>query len=71
VSVVRALDESAQGRDSGPLMMRPDGLGERKSLRTIVRNLGKGAGVAVRVLPETLRVSCIVNALDSGAPEGG
>jgi hypothetical protein len=69
VSVVRALDESAQGRDSGPLMLRPDGLGpvNEKSLRMIVRNLGKGAGVAVRVLPETLRVSCIVNGLDSGA----
>jgi integrase/recombinase XerD len=69
VSVVRALDESAQGRVSGPLMLRPDGSGPvtEKSLRTIVRNLGKGAGIAVRVLPETLRVSCIVNALDSGA----
>ena len=69
VSVARALDASAQGRDSGPLMLRPDGRGplSAKSLRTLVRNLGVAAGISVRVYPNLLRVSCIVSALDSGA----
>lgn len=69
VPVARALDEAAQGRESGPLMLRRDGLGplHEGSLRIIVRNLGKAAGISGRVVPQTLRVSCIINALDSGA----
>jgi len=69
VPVARALDEAAQGRESGPLMLRRDGQGplHTQSLCTIVRNLGKAAGISVPVVPQVLRVSCIINALDSGA----
>jgi integrase/recombinase XerD len=69
VPVVRALDEAAQGRESGPLMLGPDGIGplHTNSLRRIVRDLGKDACLPVRVVPKLLRISCIVNALDSGA----
>jgi integrase/recombinase XerD len=69
VPVVRALDESAEGRNSGPLMLARDRrrpLSEL-SLRTLVRNMGVAAGISVRVHPHLLRVSCIINALDSGA----
>lgn len=68
VPVARALDEAAQGRESGPLMLRRDGQGplHESSLRRIVCNLAKAAGISGRVVPQMLRVSCIINALDSG-----
>jgi integrase/recombinase XerD len=48
VPVARALDESAQGRDNGPLMLRRDGLRplHENTLRTMVRNMGVAAGIS-------------------------
>src|SRR5215208_120326 len=69
VPVARALEESAAGRNSGPLMLHRDGRRplDGEALRRIVRNMGVAAGISVHVNPHLLRVSCIINALDSGA----
>jgi integrase/recombinase XerD len=69
VPVLRALDQSAAGRTSGPLMLRRDGQRplDAKTLRTIIRRMGIAADILVPVTPHLLRVSCIVNALDSGS----
>ncbi|MEV7428335.1 tyrosine-type recombinase/integrase [Nocardioides sp. NPDC092400] len=68
VPVVRALEVGAEGRTAGLLIRRRDGAPlSRQGLRTLVRTLGRRAGIALPLTPHLLRHSCITNALESGA----
>lgn len=67
-AVARALDEAAEERNEGLLILRRDGAPlSRQGLRTITRTLGKRAHIPVPLTPHLLRHSCITNALESGA----
>lgn len=65
--VARAVDAAAGERESGPLLLRPDGKQmDRRCAARIVARLGKRVGVPYRVTPHMFRHAYVTNALDAG-----
>jgi integrase/recombinase XerD len=67
--VARAVDQAANERDHGPLLlMRSERRMDRHGATRIVRRLAKRAGIAKHISPHSLRHSFITAALDAGVP---
>jgi integrase/recombinase XerD len=69
VPLVRTLDQCADGRTSGPLILRRDGKAmDRRTAYRRVQRLCKLAGIEKPIGPHSLRHSAITAALDAGVP---
>jgi integrase len=67
--VARAIDQAADERDRGPLLlMRTGARMNRHGATRIVRRLAKRAGITKHISPHSLRHSFITAALDAGVP---
>ena len=65
----RAVDQAANGRLDGPLLLSRTGRRlDRFGATRIVRRLAKRAGISKRISPHSLRHSFITAALDAGVP---
>ena len=67
--VARAIDQAADERPAGPLLLSNTGRRlDRSGAARIVRRLAKRAGITKRISPHSLRHSYITAALDAGVP---
>lgn len=67
--VGRAIDQAANERTSGPLLLMRSGRRlDRHGATRIVRRLAKRAGIVKHISPHSLRHSFITAALDAGVP---
>jgi site-specific recombinase XerD len=67
--VGRAIDQAANERRGGPLLLMRSGRRlDRHGATRIVRRLAKRAGIAKHISPHSLRHSFITAALDAGVP---
>lgn len=69
VPIARAMDRAAEGRTSGPLLLRRDGSRmTRRSADRVVKRLARKAGITRNVHCHLLRHGYVTSALDAGIP---
>ncbi|WKN53750.1 tyrosine-type recombinase/integrase [Rhodococcus opacus] len=69
VPVLRAMENAAGTRESGPLILRADGSRmSRRSADRVVKRLAKQAGILKRVSPHVLRHTFVTAAFDAKVP---
>ena len=67
--VARAIDQAANERDHGPLLLMRSGRRmDRHGATRIVRRLARRAGITKHISPHSLRHRFITAALDAGVP---